>query len=370
MWRRVAGRSGQAENREVVAFGRAAREDHVAARAADDRGDPIARLFDGGPGAPAELVRAAAGVAEVVVEVAQHLGADPRIERRRRGAIEIDGHRRHHHAPERGRACAQAPKNSLRATGRCSSPSKPESRGFSAVLAGRPGPSSSSAGAAGVDRGDPRGVSGRRRRVLRRFSGGGAVVLGPGCLNYAVALSLVSRPELADVAASFECSWAIVAALGSRGCRLPGTDLALDGRKVSGNAQRRGRRALLHHGTLLYDFDPAGDALPEGACPPARLPRGPAPRGVPRQPPARPRDCARQAGDGMGRAHALHENSWRAVKARPAAYCKKTRRLRCAETARRTNEDVTNSQHPTSNSQPPARARGESLGGWQLAVGS
>jgi lipoate-protein ligase A len=33
--------------------------------------------------------------------------------------------------------------------------------------------------------------------------------------------------------------------------------LVVDGRKVSGNAQRRGRRALLHHGTLLYAFDPA-----------------------------------------------------------------------------------------------------------------
>jgi len=35
------------------------------------------------------------------------------------------------------------------------------------------------------------------------------------------------------------------------------TDLAWRDRKVSGNAQRRGRRALLHHGTVLYDFDPA-----------------------------------------------------------------------------------------------------------------
>jgi lipoate-protein ligase A len=31
--------------------------------------------------------------------------------------------------------------------------------------------------------------------------------------------------------------------------------LAIAGRKVSGNAQRRGARALLHHGTLLYAFD-------------------------------------------------------------------------------------------------------------------
>ena len=32
-------------------------------------------------------------------------------------------------------------------------------------------------------------------------------------------------------------------------------DLALAGRKVSGNAQRRGRCGVLHHGTVLYDFD-------------------------------------------------------------------------------------------------------------------
>jgi lipoate-protein ligase A len=92
--------------------------------------------------------------------------------------------------------------------------------------------------------------------VLRRFSGGGAVVLGHGCLNYAVALSLVSRPELSDVAASFQVVLeAVVSALDVPGLSIEGTDLALNDRKVSGNAQRRGRRALLHHGTLLYDFD-------------------------------------------------------------------------------------------------------------------
>ena len=95
--------------------------------------------------------------------------------------------------------------------------------------------------------------------VLRRFSGGGAVVLGHGCLNYAVALSLVSRPELSDVAASFQVVLhAIVSALDIPGLSIHGgTDLALNDRKVSGNAQRRGRRALVHHGTLLYDFDPS-----------------------------------------------------------------------------------------------------------------
>jgi lipoate-protein ligase A len=95
-------------------------------------------------------------------------------------------------------------------------------------------------------------------RVLRRFSGGGAVVLGRGCLNYAVALSLDSRPELSDVAVSFQFILGrIVAALGVSGLSIAGgSDLVLAGRKVSGNGQRRGRRALVHHGTLLYDFDP------------------------------------------------------------------------------------------------------------------
>jgi lipoate-protein ligase A len=97
-----------------------------------------------------------------------------------------------------------------------------------------------------------------RVSVLRRFSGGGAVVLGPGCLNYAVVLSLVSWPELVNVAASFQIILGrIVRALGIPGLSpAGGTDLVLGGRKVSGNAQRRGRRALIHHGTMLCGFDP------------------------------------------------------------------------------------------------------------------
>jgi lipoate-protein ligase A len=109
--------------------------------------------------------------------------------------------------------------------------------------------------------------------VLRRQSGGGSVVLAPGCLNYAVVLSLVSRPELIDVAASFRLILGrIVEAFELPGVSIAGgTDLAWDGRKVSGNAQRRGRRALLHHGTLLYAFDPtlAGRYLKEPARQPA-----------------------------------------------------------------------------------------------------
>jgi len=93
--------------------------------------------------------------------------------------------------------------------------------------------------------------------VVRRFSGGGAVILGPGCVNYALGVSLVSHPELLDVANSFRMILERIAgALNVPELAVAGgTDLALDGRKVSGNAQRRGRRVLIHHGTLLYAFD-------------------------------------------------------------------------------------------------------------------
>lgn len=82
-------------------------------------------------------------------------------------------------------------------------------------------------------------------------------MLGPGCLNFALALSLASWPALLDVEGSFaRILHTIAVALDLPSLAVAGrTDLALDARKVSGNAQRRGRQALLHHGTLLYDFD-------------------------------------------------------------------------------------------------------------------
>jgi lipoate-protein ligase A len=99
--------------------------------------------------------------------------------------------------------------------------------------------------------------------VVRRFSGGGAVVVGRGCLNVAIAFALPVYPELADVTRSYgSVLRGLADALSITGLSIAGgTDLAIGGRKVSGNAQRRGRRALLHHGTLLYDFDPTLAAL-------------------------------------------------------------------------------------------------------------
>jgi lipoate-protein ligase A len=92
--------------------------------------------------------------------------------------------------------------------------------------------------------------------ALRRESGGGAVLVGPGCLNYAVALSLEGRPELIDVERSYAVLLGgLLGGLGLTDGRAVGSDLVMGDRKFAGHAQRRTRNAMLHHGTILYGFD-------------------------------------------------------------------------------------------------------------------
>jgi lipoate-protein ligase A len=96
--------------------------------------------------------------------------------------------------------------------------------------------------------------------LQRRASGGGTVVLGPGCLNYALVLSLEQRPELWSVTASYQVimnriAQALQPLVRGQSVAMAGSsDLVWGERKFSGNAQRRGRNYLLHHGTLLYQF--------------------------------------------------------------------------------------------------------------------
>jgi lipoate-protein ligase A len=91
---------------------------------------------------------------------------------------------------------------------------------------------------------------------VRRESGGGAVLVGPGCLNYAFALSLERRPALLEVEASYSLILeALAAVLNIPGARAICSDLALGDRKFAGHAQRRTRRAMLYHGTILYEFE-------------------------------------------------------------------------------------------------------------------
>jgi lipoate-protein ligase A len=93
--------------------------------------------------------------------------------------------------------------------------------------------------------------------ILRRSSGGGTVLLGRGCLCFNLVLSFTRCVELADIRPSYRVILARVAeALGIAGVEQAGiSDLALAGRKFSGNAQQRKRHHLLHHGTILYGFD-------------------------------------------------------------------------------------------------------------------
>jgi lipoate-protein ligase A len=95
--------------------------------------------------------------------------------------------------------------------------------------------------------------------IYRRCSGGGSVVQGPGCLNYALILNIKKRPELKDIT-STTC-YILNQIKGGLSTELPDitikgqSDLTWHNKKFSGNAQRRKRNFLLFHGTLLYNFD-------------------------------------------------------------------------------------------------------------------
>lgn len=107
--------------------------------------------------------------------------------------------------------------------------------------------------------------------VLRRCSGGGTVLQGPGCLNYSLILKIEEGGPLQNITAAnrfiMERNRAAIQSV------IPGsesivevrghTDLTLVTRhaslvaskKFSGNAQRRKRHYLLFHGTFLLQFD-------------------------------------------------------------------------------------------------------------------
>lgn len=95
--------------------------------------------------------------------------------------------------------------------------------------------------------------------ILRRCSAGGCVLQGPGCLNYSLFLRQEDYPEIRTIRGSYSFILdRIGETLRGRGvsARHKGTsDLAVSGKKVSGSAQKRRRTCILHHGTLLYEFD-------------------------------------------------------------------------------------------------------------------
>lgn len=96
--------------------------------------------------------------------------------------------------------------------------------------------------------------------ILRRASGGGTVLQGPGCLNYTLVLPVASAQELESITGAnrfiMETTRRALAPLTHGKLEVRGhTDLTVGGLKFSGNAQRRKRRCLLFHGSILVNFD-------------------------------------------------------------------------------------------------------------------
>jgi lipoate-protein ligase A len=99
--------------------------------------------------------------------------------------------------------------------------------------------------------------------IFRRCSGGGTVLQGPGCLNYALILRItedgpfrgigvanqfIMRQNRAAIESALRTPHSAIAVRGH-------TDLAVGDRKFSGNSQRRRKHFLLFHGTFLLNLD-------------------------------------------------------------------------------------------------------------------
>lgn len=110
--------------------------------------------------------------------------------------------------------------------------------------------------------------------ILRRASGGGTVLQGPGCLSYALVLPLSFHPDLRDIRSTNQFILRRIAkalqrwepAIAFQGI----SDLSVAGLKVSGSAQRRKRKGLLFHGTVLYGM--RGDLIARYLKEPRRRP--------------------------------------------------------------------------------------------------
>lgn len=98
-----------------------------------------------------------------------------------------------------------------------------------------------------------------RITLIRRSSGGGTILAGPGCMFFSLVLSLESHPALRMVDSAHQ--WVLsqlvnalaplTAGLAARGA----SDLTVEDLKVGGNSMRIRRNWLLYHGTLLLNMD-------------------------------------------------------------------------------------------------------------------
>jgi len=98
-------------------------------------------------------------------------------------------------------------------------------------------------------------VEGHHIHVVRRTTGGGAVYHDLGNLNY----SFITDAGNAERLTMERFTKPIVEALKGLGLNAEASgrnDILVEGRKVSGTAQRLMKGRILHHGTLLFDANP------------------------------------------------------------------------------------------------------------------
>ena len=112
--------------------------------------------------------------------------------------------------------------------------------------------------------------------VLRRCSGGGTVLQGPGCLNYALVLKIAEGGVLSSITQTnalimSEIRNALQPLVQGR-MEIQGTsDLTLNDAKFCGNAQRRKKGFLLFHGVFLLEMNL--DLIEKHLSVPAKQPR-------------------------------------------------------------------------------------------------
>ncbi len=92
--------------------------------------------------------------------------------------------------------------------------------------------------------------------IIRRMSGGGAVLQSDDVLNYSL---IAPDSGLMDIHRAFGMGMDLVKGilheLGIEGVSQGVSDVSVKNRKISGNSQARKGGGMLVHGTLLIDFD-------------------------------------------------------------------------------------------------------------------
>jgi len=100
---------------------------------------------------------------------------------------------------------------------------------------------------------DPDYVNSHGIHVVRRLSGGGAVYHDLGNLNFSIVTN--GKEHLNDFARFTEPVVAVLRSLGVPAELRGRSDILVEGRKISGNAQYATTRRMFSHGTLLFDTD-------------------------------------------------------------------------------------------------------------------